>query len=203
MALRAVSRGKVSRWAVEMAEGRRVPAIELQRRYLRLASDNYRGRDGPTDWVLAQWEEVLDGLETDPMSLADRLDWVAKLKVLETYREELGADWGDDALHSVDMEYHNIDPNQGLYHALVRMNRMRRLVSETDILDAVTDPPNDTRAHGRSQVIRALLSRRSRRYWVDWDMVAVEGGKQIVFRDPFWDYGRQAREFTAALRGAS
>ena len=44
--------------------------------------------------------------------MADRLDWVAKRKIVEQYMAEEGLDWTDDALHSVDLEYHNIDPEK-------------------------------------------------------------------------------------------
>ena len=37
--------------------------------------------------VLRRWEQVLTALETDPMSLADQLDWVAKYRLIDGYRE--------------------------------------------------------------------------------------------------------------------
>ena len=40
--------------------------------------------------VLRRWEQVLAGLERDPMELADQLDWVAKFRLLEGYRERHG-----------------------------------------------------------------------------------------------------------------
>ena len=45
--------------------------------------------------MIARWESVLTALEHDPMTLTAQLDWVAKLRVLEGYRERDELSWGD------------------------------------------------------------------------------------------------------------
>ena len=100
-------------------DGSTIPAVELQRVYLDAAKKRLAGKDAQTDWVLREWEYVLAGLELDPMVLADRLDWVAKRKMLMMFMEADDVGWHDDVLQSLDMEYHNINPCTGLYYGLV------------------------------------------------------------------------------------
>lgn len=184
-ALRDVSRDQDYRWLVELRDGTTIGAVDLQRRYLALAQD-YRGQDDETDWVLAEWESVLDGLERDPLQLDDRLDWVAKLKVVDEYRTEEGLPWGHDALHSVDLEYHNIHPEQSLFHALRDMGRTRNVVDELDILDAMTEPPANTRARVRAGYVKQVLSGKGRRFYAfDWNAVAIGKDTFLDLDDPF------------------
>ncbi len=183
-ALREVSRDQSYKWPVLLADGRESTAIAVQREYLRLA-ERYRGFDEDTDWVLREWESVLDGLEKDPFTMADRLDWVNKLQIVEAYRAEEGLDWGDDALHSVDLEYHNIDPEKSLYYA----TPVTRFLDDLDILDGMTDPPQDTRAKGRSALVRKVMQRNGAKVYVfDWSGVAVDRNAYIEMPDPFETY---------------
>jgi hypothetical protein len=126
---------------------------------------------------------------------------VAKRQALETYIADGGLEWDDDALHSVDMEYHNVDPREGLYYALERMGRMKRVCSERQILDAMTEPPADTRAAGRSLLVHSILETKTAPYWIDWDMVALERGIQFAMRDPFHAYTKEAASFSHRLPG--
>ena len=89
--------------------------------------------------VLDRWERVLHGLETDPDSLAGELDWVAKRRIVEGYRDRHGLDWDDQRLAAVDLQYHDIRPAKSLFARL----DMERLVDPADIEQAVTEPPGD------------------------------------------------------------
>jgi proteasome accessory factor A len=187
-ALRTISRDASYEWPVAMLDGSTIRATELQRRYRDLA-ERYRGTSKEVDWILDEWDSTLDGLETDPLSLHDRLDWVAKRRVVEQYRQEEGLDWGDDALHSVDLEYHNIDPDRSLFHALQAMGETRRVVNDIDIVDAMTEPPPNTRAKGRSQRVRHVLARRPRGvYAFDWSGVALDRHGYEDMPDPYDTY---------------
>lgn len=93
VALREVSRDPEHKWVVSLGDGSTIRSVDLQREYLKLAAA-YRGKDQQTDWILDNWEVVLDGLETDPMQMGDKIDWVAKRKIVEQYMAEEGLDWG-------------------------------------------------------------------------------------------------------------
>jgi proteasome accessory factor A len=187
-ALREVSRDPSFAWEVTLTDGSRVKATDLQRRYLELAEE-FRGTDEQTDWTLDAWAEILDGLDRDPLALEDRLDWVAKYKIVETYRAEEGLSWEDDALHSIDLEYHNIDPDKSLFYAWQDMGNARRIVDEIDIVEAMTEPPANTRARGRAERVRELLGKRVPRfYFFDWNGCALDRNSYIEMPDPFETY---------------
>jgi proteasome accessory factor A len=83
--LKSISRDPTRKWIVTLLDGSTMSAIDLQRAYLQLAQKRFAGRDPETDWVLHEWEYVLDTLETDPEKLEDRLDWLIKLRILREY----------------------------------------------------------------------------------------------------------------------
>jgi hypothetical protein len=123
------------------------------------------------------------------MALADRVDWVAKRKIVEQYMEEEGVGWHDDSLQSVDLEYHNIDPAKSLFHALQEMGQTTRYVSEVDIITAMTDPPQDTRAKGRSALVERVLKRKGPKFYLfDWNGVALDRHTYVEMADPFDTY---------------
>lgn len=189
IALRQVSRDESFRWIVEMSDGTTMSAIDVQRKYLEIAQLAYAGESEQTDWVLREWEATLDGLEKDPLAMADRIDWVAKRQIVEQYREAEGLDWNDDALHSVDLEYHNIDPAASLFHGLQEMGQTRRVVSDFDITMAMTDPPQDTRAKGRSKLVEEVLARKNAKFYIfDWNGVALDRHTYWEMPDPFDTY---------------
>ena len=187
-ALREVSRDPTYRWIVTLADGTTLGAIDLQRMYWNLAQA-YRGESAQTNWILDQWEIVLNDLEKDPLAMADRIDWVAKLKIVEQYREEEGLDWHDDALHSVDLEYHNIDPDKSLFYAWQQMGLTKRVLDDLDIVTAMTDPPQNTRAKGRSQLVEQALAKKGPKFYLfDWNGVALDRHNYVEMLDPFDTY---------------
>jgi proteasome accessory factor A len=188
LALRDVSRDDSYGWNVLLEDGTTIGSIDLQREYLS-ASEAFRGDSEQTDWVLNEWASILAGLETNPMDLGDRVDWVAKRKVVEQYVAETGVEWCDDSLHSIDLEYHNIDPEKSLYHALQEMGETRRFLQEIDIVDAMTEAPSDTRAKGRSMLVEKVLKRKSPKFYLfNWNGVALDRNAYIDMSDPFDTY---------------
>ena len=197
--LKEISRDQTLRWIVKRADGTTIPAIDLQRIYLEAAKRHLSPSDPETEWILREWESVLDGLEKDPFSMSDRLDWVAKRRLIEIYMEAEGVGWDADVLHSLDLEYHNINPNQGLFYALQDAGEVRRVVTDEAIQKATTSPPSDTRAAGRAYVVREILAKGNRRYVVDWDSIYVDRGACLELKDPFCTYIREAARFSSKL----
>ncbi len=188
IALRDVSRDATYQWIVAMSDGSTISAIDLQRQYL-AAAQVYAGESDQTDWVLKNWEEILDGLEKDPLSLGDKIDWVAKRQIVEQYMSAEGLGWDDDSLHSVDLEYHNIDPEKSLFHAWQDMGKTARILDDLDIVSAMTDPPQDTRAKGRAKLVEQVLERKNPRFYLfDWNGVALDRHTYIEMPDPFETY---------------
>jgi proteasome accessory factor A len=199
-AIRSISRDTTYRWEVQLEDGRYNTATEVQREYLDLAESYLRGRDEEGDWVLDEWLFVIDGLEHDPMSLRDRIDWVAKKWLLEHFMKEEGLDWHDTWVQSLDLEYHNLNTEKGLYFDLYDRGLVKRVVDDEQINQAIANPPANTRAKARSQVMRALTGQKAR-YVIDWDSIYVEDEKYLNLDDPFLTYEREADEFIRECQG--
>jgi proteasome accessory factor A len=198
-ALKGVSRDQNYKWKVKRSNGQTIAAVDLQRFYLDAAKKHLSGKDEQTDLALSEWEDVLNGLERDPMSLADRIDWVAKKQMLEEFMDAENVSWSDDVLHSLDLEYHNINPRESLYYGLEEIGDAHRLLSDEDIRNAVTGPPQNTRAKGRAAVISQLIENKWGRYLIDWDWVRVDKDRHLELRNPFHTYEAEAEAFTRSL----
>ena len=97
--------------------------------------------------MVGAWEEVLIDLESDPMRCADRLDWVAKWRLLNGYAERDGIEWSHPKMGALDLQYHDVDPELGLHRRMVRSGAMRRLFTDEEVARACTEPPERTRAY--------------------------------------------------------
>ena len=107
---------------MRLRDGRQMTALEVQEVYLEQAEKFVAAQgeaDEQTTDVLRRWAEVLQDLAIDPMRCADRLDWPAKLRLLEGYRSRDGLGWGDSRLHLVDLQYSDVRSDKGLYNRLV------------------------------------------------------------------------------------
>ena len=193
-AIRDISRDLTCKWEVQLEDGRRTTALEVQRRYLQLAETYLRGKDPEGDWVLDEWRFVLDALACDPMALMDRIDWVTKKWLLETFMEAEGRDWDDPWIQSLDLEYHNLNPARGLYHDLKQRGLLLAVVDDEQVNQAIVRPPADTRARARSKVMRALSGHKAR-YVIDWDSIYVEDEKYLNLDDPFLSYEAETDAF--------
>ena len=124
-------------------------------------------------WLLREWETALNDLARDVRLCRDRVDWVAKKELLETLRDEEQLSWSDPWLQSIDLEYHNIALETGLYYELLRQGTMRRFVSEAEIKRAIFTPPDDTRAYFRGRCVARFNSQiRS----IQWDEIVFANG---------------------------
>ena len=109
---RQISRDTSCRSEILLENGNYTTALDIQRSYLELSERHLRGIDRESDWVLDEWRFVLDGLTHDLNSLVDRIDWIAKKKLIERFMEAESLDWNDPWLKSLDLEYHNLNKSQ-------------------------------------------------------------------------------------------
>ena len=184
--LHEVSHDVVLTHLIRLADGGRLTAIELQTEYLDRARKFVAERfgtdvDPQTADVLNRWEYVLATLDSDPMALADSLDWVAKLRLLEGYRERDGLDWSSSRLQLVDLQYSDVRPDKGLYNRLVARGAMQTLLPPGAALSAMTDPPEDTRAYFRGECLRRYPDSVAA---ASWDSVIFDVGRESLVRVP-------------------
>lgn len=182
-ALKAISRDESRQWPVALSGGDSSSALEIQTAIMAAAARIFQGRDAETDWVLAAWRDVLESLARDPQELIGRLDWVTKKWLLDAFAESEGLDWErpeDRAwLQSQDLEYHNIDPAEGLYSTLEAAGQVERIVSEEAVGRALVDPPGDTRAYFRGKMLQKFAAAvRS----LNWDSIelAIDGRCEVI-----------------------
>ena len=201
-ALKAVSHDTNLRSTIELEDGRRLTAIELQWEYLRLAKKYAQDNDMSEveNDVLERWESVLDRLETDPLSLARELDWVAKLSVMRAYRERDGLEWGSPKLKMVDLQWHDVRRGKGLYYKLLAADRIDRLVSDAEIEHAVDHPPEDTRAYFRGECLRRFSDVIVA---ASWDALIFDVGDEPLRKVPTLEPTRGTRAHVDALFTAS
>jgi hypothetical protein len=199
--LRSVSHDPSLRSLLRTRDGRTITALQLQAEYLEQARKFVEDRYGAdvdemTSDVLDRWERTLAALSDDPMSMSGELDWVAKLRLLEGYREREGLDWSAPKLQLVDLQYSDLRPEKGLYNRLVARGQMTQLLDEAEIVRAITEPPTDTRAYFRGRCLS--------RYAADvaaasWDSVIFDVGRESLQRIPMMEPLRGTKAHVDAL----
>jgi Pup amidohydrolase len=153
--------------------------------------------DPPTAEVMRLWGGVLHRLEVDPALCAADLDWVAKLQVLEGYRERDGLDWSDSRLRAIDIQWSDVRPEKGLFNRLAARGRMTTLVDPAAVEAAVTTPPEDTRAWFRGTCLDRFPTQIAA---ASWDSVIFDvPGRQALQRVPMLEPERGTRAHVGAI----
>ena len=197
--LKAVSHDPTLAHLLRLRDGRRLTALDLQWAYFERAKsfvDSRGGPDADTAEVLDRWEGVLDRLGRDPMLCASELDWVAKLRLLEGYREREHLDWASPKLGLVDLQYADVRPEKGLYQRLVARGAMQRLFDDASVRAAMVEPPEDTRAYFRG---RCLAQYGSEVVAASWDSVIFDVGRESLVRVPMMEPERGTKVHVGAL----
>lgn len=186
-AMRRVSHDPTCTVALEMSDGRKLTPVEVQWEYFRLAR-KYVQEIGDDDEVVAdvleRWEHVLNGLETDVSSLADQLDWVAKMSLVEAYRDRDRLGWDHPKLKLIDLQYHDVRRDKSLYWKLVSGGKLQTLVREDEVEWAVDHPPEDTRAYFRGECLRRYSPQIVA---ASWDALVFDVGDEPLRKVPTMD----------------
>ncbi len=199
-ATKSISRDQNYDWIIELIDGRKISAIDVQRLYLSAAQKSYSGPDEETKWLLREWENVLNDLQRDVGLTRDRVDWVAKKILLTALQEEEKLAWTDPWLQAIDLEYHNLNRDEGLYYELLRQGSMRRVVTEDEIKAAIFTPPDTTRAYFRGRSVARFNDAIES---IQWDeMVFRNGAQSHRIRFPEASLDKRLQELNAAIRDA-
>lgn len=203
------------RQRMQLENGDKVSALELQFRYLEWLTKYAESEHDMEVWgpVLREWKSILEDLEVDPARTADRLDWTAKRRLLEGYRQRDGLAWDDPKLAMVALQYHDTDPGKGLYHRLAGRGAIRRLFTDEQVAMAAVAPPEDTRAYFRG---RCVAQYPDSLVAANWDSLVFDTGESTLKRvpmmeplrgtkdvvGPLLDGARSAAELVEALHGS-
>ena len=188
-ALRDISYDLWSKETVKLVNGRDMTALEIQEDLCERAEAFVQGHDElPEDQknAVRLWREVIEQYRSDPMLLSDRVDWIAKLQIIEREQERSHIALSDPKIALIDLLYHDTNFDKGLYYRRQARGHYTRMVSDEDIKEATTTPPATTRAHMRGTFIKAAKEWR-RDYTVDWVHLKLNDEMQrtVLLKDPF------------------
>jgi proteasome accessory factor A len=188
-AIREISHDITCRKKVRLANGRELSAIEIQSEYLERTARfvERRGENSLSKRLLVEWRDALEALGAgQPERLQRKVDWVAKHSMLERYRTKHNLPLSHPKVALMDLAYHDVNRERGLYYLLERRGKAERAVEERQIQRAMREPPQTTRARLRGEFIRhAKLKRRD--YTVDWVHLKLNDQAQrtVLCKDPF------------------
>jgi proteasome accessory factor A len=187
--IRDISHDVTGTRRLRLASGREMSALEIQQAYLERVERFVAADADATDedrHVVTEWREVLERLVSDPMSLGRKLDWVAKHQLIEAYRTKHDLALTDPRVALLDLAYHDVLRDRGLYHLLARQGRVERVLDDAEVERARTEPPSTTRAALRGRFVREAKARR-RDYTVDWVHLKLNDQAQrtVLCKDPF------------------
>jgi len=197
-AMRQISHDLSLSRPLALADGSTVTALEVQWELLDRArkhtEENGAEQVGgaTAQLVLERWEQVLGALETDPMSLAGQLDWVAKYRLVEGYRERHGLDWRDARLRVIDIQYSDLRPGKGLAWRA----GLERLTDDDAAATACVEPPRDTRAYFRGKCVEHFPAEVVA---ANWDSIVFDVGGDNLRRVPMMEPMRGTAEHVGSL----
>jgi proteasome accessory factor A len=187
-AMQAVSHDPTCKVQIPLKNGKRMTPVEVQWLYHAAAQryvDTVAQMDDSLKVVVEEWGSVLERLADDPMQLHREIDWVMKLHLITNYMDRRHSDWSDPRTAMMDLQYHDIRPDKGLYHVLERSGAARRVITEEHIVRSMEDPPEDTRAYFRGQCLKKF---KHQIFGVNWDSISFNLGegpiKRILMEEP-------------------
>ncbi|MEM8708317.1 MAG: Pup--protein ligase [Actinomycetota bacterium] len=201
-AIREISHDMTCQRRVRLANGREVSALDIQGEYLNRAlrfAEHHELTD-EEQLALDMWEYVLTHLEDDPLKLDRELDWVIKYKLIEAYRERHDLALSDARVALVDLQYHDVNRDRGLFYRMQRKGMVERMVTDEEISHAVENPPQTTRARLRGEFIKRAKERK-RDYTVDWVHLKLNDQAQrtVLCKDPFKAHDERVDKLIASL----
>ena len=187
--IREVSHDVTGRRKVKLANGRDASSLDVQREYFEKAASfvDRRGGDAVTRRVLELWGRTLRAIETGDLdSVAREIDWVTKLQLIERYRDKHGLSLASPKVAQLDLAYHDVNRERGLYYLLERRGALERATTDVAIFEAKSVPPQTTRARLRGEFIRRAQEKR-RDFTVDWVHLKLNDQAQrtVLCKDPF------------------
>ncbi|MGA7836027.1 MAG: depupylase/deamidase Dop, partial [Acidimicrobiales bacterium] len=161
-------------------------------RYVERTGASAVGEPGEVADLLSQWREMLDGVRDDPETVADRVDWVAKWRVVNGFKERHGLGDRDAKLRAIDLQYHDLRAS----HSLAQRVGLRTLFVDGAVREAVHNPPPSTRAYFRGQCVARYPDEIVA---ANWDSVVFDVGEGPLQRVPMLDPLRGTHALTAEL----
>jgi proteasome accessory factor A len=197
-AIKEISHDVACKRRVKLKRGKEFSAIEIQREYLDLALEYYQGQERSPQVadLLEKWQYVLDKLAEEPMTLHRELDWVIKRELINAYISRKGCSFDDQRVFMMDLQYHDLRRDKGLFFTLERQGYVERILTDEEILLAMKTPPADTRAYFRGMCLQKYPKEV---YGVSWSSIIFDTGDLAVKRIPMTDPYRGTQKLVAEV----
>ncbi len=202
-AIREISHDLTGTRSVRLAAGRTASALDIQREYYSRAVE-FVGRTGDDDMakrVLELWGRTLDAVQNQDLSMIDReIDWATKYQLIERYRAKNGLSLSSPRVAQLDLAYHDISRERGLYYLLQRKHAVERVVSDLAVFEAKGVPPQTTRAKLRGDFIKRAQEKR-RDFTVDWVHLKLNDQAQrtVLCKDPYRSVDERVEKLIASM----
>jgi len=197
-AMQQISHDITLKRPLELDDGTKIRATEVQQalhadalRFIEAEGTDAVGGEVALD-VLQRWGDTLDTLNRDPLELASTLDWVAKYRLLDAYRDRHGLDWNDARLAAMDIQFHDMRPDR----SLARKLGFERISTDAEVLAATTNPPEDTRAYFRGECLRKWGEHIVA---ANWDSLVFDVGVEPLRRIPMMEPTRGTRHHVGTV----
>ena len=167
----------------------RVVALEIQTEYHDRAAEFVdREGYGPVHrQMLELWGRTLKAVDSGDLSLIDReIDWATKFQLIERYRARYDLPLSSPRIAQLDLTYHDIRRDRGLYYLLANRGAVSKVTSDLAVFEAKSVPPQTTRAKLRGEFIKRAQETR-RDFTVDWVHLKLNDQAQrtVLCKDPF------------------
>ncbi len=188
--IREISGDITGRRKIRLANGREASALAIQSEYLARVRDfvDQRGlADARVTWTLDLWERGLKAVDSGDLGLVEReIDWVTKLTLIDRYRAKHDLPMSHPRVSQLDLTYHDIHRERGLYYLLEKRGAVSRVTTDLAIFEAKVKPPQTTRAKLRGDFIKRAQERH-RDFTVDWVHLKLNDQAQrtVLCKDPF------------------
>jgi proteasome accessory factor A len=202
-AIREISHDISCRKRVKLTNGRELSAIDLQTEYFDKTSRfiEQRGADTQSSLLLGEWGMALEALRAqEPERLERKVDWVTKMILIDAYKAKHSLPLSHPRIALLDLSYHDVNRNRGLYFLLERAGKVERVCDDKQIAKAMREPPQTTRAKLRGDFIRQAKAKR-RDYTVDWVHLKLNDQAQrtVLCKDPFRSVDERVEQLIAHM----
>lgn len=206
-AIRTISHDLTGTAKLDLVAGGTISATNAQEVYLKRVRTFVDGHGlMPHDeWVLDLWQRGIDAVRSGDYSAVEtELDWAIKKRVIDRYVDVRDVPLDDPRVLRLDLAYHDISPLHGIFHKLMDRGLALRMVSEEETREAMTIPPQTTRAKLRGDFVTAATTHR-RDYTVDWVHLKVNdyAGRTVLCQDPFVSEDPRVDELIDLIRDGS
>ena len=190
-AIRDVSHDISGLALVTLNSGSTMSALDMQWAYLEMAKNYAASGDmnltPEHKLALELWERTLVAIQTENHALISQdIDWAIKKHLLDSYQEKHNLDLLSPRIAQLDLMYHDITQNRGLFYLLQKNARVNRVTTDSEIVAAQTVPPQTTRAKLRGDFIAAAQN-AGKDISVDWVHLKMNDQTQrtVLCKDPF------------------